>query len=53
MTEKQDETTEQSDFDYYMPGMPSLSTTPGRVERFLTNLVRRRGPVYVRVRRHS
>ncbi|MFB6219238.1 MAG: hypothetical protein ABEH77_08715 [Halobacteriaceae archaeon] len=27
----------------YLPAMPSLSTTPGRVERFLTTLLRRRG----------
>lgn len=51
MTEQRDKTTEQSDFDYYMPGMPNLSKTAGRVERFVSNLLRRRGPVYVRVRR--
>ncbi|WP_251343026.1 hypothetical protein [Haloplanus halophilus] len=27
----------------YLPGMPRLSNTPGRVERFLTRLFRRRG----------
>jgi hypothetical protein len=53
MAEKGDETTEQSEFEYYLPGMPSLSAAPGRVERFVTTLFRRRGPVYVRVRRQS
>lgn len=27
----------------YLPGMPQLSAEPGRVERFLTTLFRRRG----------
>jgi hypothetical protein len=35
----------------YLPGMPSLSTTPGPVERFLTRLFRRRGGLRVVRRR--
>lgn len=27
----------------YMPGMPMLSSEPGRFERFVANLLRRRG----------
>jgi len=53
MEQNGDETTEQSEFEYYLPGMPSLSTAPGRVERFLTGLFARHTPVYVRVRRNS
>jgi len=53
MMEERDETAEQSEFEYYIPGMPSVSATPGRVERFVTKLLRRRGPVHVRVRRQS
>jgi len=53
MAENRDESTEQSEFEYYLPGMPSLSAAPGHVERFVTKLFRRRGPVYVRVRRQS
>ena len=53
MTEKRNETAEQSEFEYYIPGMPAVSATPGRVERFVTKLLRRRGPVHVRVRRQS
>lgn len=37
--------TEPTDFVNYLPGMPPLSTAPGRVERFLTRLFRRRGGV--------
>jgi hypothetical protein len=51
MVEKRDETTEQSEFEYYLPGMPSLSAGAGRVERFLTGLFARHQPIYVRVRR--
>ncbi len=29
----------------YMPGMPTLSNEPGRIERFLATLFRRRGPL--------
>lgn len=35
----------------YLPGMPRLSTTPGRFERFVKNLFRRRGGLRV-VRRN-
>jgi len=33
------------EFVNYMPSMPTLSSEPGRVERFLANLFRRRGPL--------
>jgi hypothetical protein len=38
--------------DVYLPAMPSLSAARGRVERFVTNLFRRRGELrkVVRVR---
>lgn len=39
------------EFVNYMPGMPTLSRTPGRVERFLTGLVRRRRVGALRVGR--
>jgi hypothetical protein len=42
-TTDRDATTEPTDFVNYLPGMPRLSTVPGRVERFLTRLFRRRG----------
>ncbi|MFB6101137.1 MAG: hypothetical protein ABEJ73_01055 [Haloplanus sp.] len=35
--------TEQFGRDYYLPGTPSPSVTPGPVEKFLTCLFRRRG----------
>jgi hypothetical protein len=42
--ERTDERDERSaEFDYYLPGMPTPSTSPGRVERFLKRLFRRRG----------
>lgn len=37
----------------YMPGMPTLSAEPGRVERFLTRLFRRRGALRPVVRDRS
>lgn len=43
-SERQDDDTEDK-FVNYMPGMPRLSSEPGRVERFLTRLFRRRGPL--------
>jgi len=33
----------EDEFVNYMPGMPKLSNEPGRIERFLTRLFRRRG----------
>ncbi len=51
MAENQDETTQMSEFDYYIPGMPSVSAEPGRVEQFLSGLFARHTPIYVRVRR--
>lgn len=44
---------DQSDFVNYLPGMPRLSTSPGRVERFLTRLFRRRGGLRVVLRRRD
>lgn len=42
--ERNDERSERSaEFDYYLPGMPNPSASPGRVERFLKRLFRRRG----------
>lgn len=41
---------EQHEIKHYLPGMPRLSTEPGRVERLLTNLFRRRGGVRIVVR---
>lgn len=41
-TEGRDE-ADREPFVNYMPGMPTLSTEPGRVERFLARLLRRRG----------
>ena len=35
----------EDEFVNYMPGMPTLSSEPGRVERFLAKLFRRRGPL--------
>jgi hypothetical protein len=42
---------DEAEFDYYLPGMPSLSSGPGRVEQFLTRLFRRRGGLKVVYRR--
>jgi hypothetical protein len=44
---------DHSDFVNYLPGMPRLSGSPGRVERFLTRLLRRRGGLRVVVRRRD
>jgi len=33
------------EFVNYMPGMPKLSSDPGRIETFVTRLFRRRGPL--------
>lgn len=35
----------QAELINYMPGMPTLSSEPGRVERFIKTLFRRRGPL--------
>lgn len=51
MAAKVDQTSEQSEFDYYIPGMPSLSDAPGRFERLWNKLFSRQEPIYVRVRR--
>lgn len=45
------ETAEQSERDYYLPGVSALSGGPGPVGRFLTSLFRRRGGLRVVVRR--
>jgi len=34
---------EQADLAYYLPGTPTVSSKPGRVERFVRKLFRRRG----------
>lgn len=47
----QRQTDDQTVFENYLPGMPAVSGEPGRVERFLTRLFRRRGTFDVRVRR--
>ncbi|SEH57131.1 hypothetical protein SAMN05192561_10841 [Halopenitus malekzadehii] len=39
------------DFENYLPGSPQPSTEPGRLERFLTRLFRRRGGLRVVYRR--
>lgn len=44
MTER-DTGSREDKFVNYMPGMPTLSSDSGRIERFLTNLFRRRGPL--------
>lgn len=41
-SQRSDDATEETLVNY-MPGMPSPSTQPGRVERFLASLFRRRG----------
>lgn len=41
---------ERPDIGTYLPAMPRLSSEPGRVERFLTNLFRRRGGLRVVLR---
>ncbi len=51
MATKHAETSEQSDIENYIPGMPSMSDTPGRVERLWNSLFSRSQPIYVRVRR--
>ena len=51
-SQTEDESNEHIAPDVYLPAMPSLSATRGRVERFVTNLFRRRGELrkIVRVR---
>jgi len=41
--ESRESGTEESGFDYYLPGTPTVSSGSGRIERFLTRLFRRRG----------
>lgn len=41
---------ERSDTKYYLPAMASHSSEPGRVERILTTIFRRRGEVALLVR---
>lgn len=48
-----DVSEDQFDFVNYLPGMPRISTSPGRVERFLTRLFRRRGGLRVVLRRRG
>jgi hypothetical protein len=42
---------DQPVFEGYLPGTPLFSGEPGRIERFLTRLFRRRGTYRVRLRR--
>lgn len=44
-------TADEPQFVNYLPGMPQLSREPGRIERFLTRLFRRRGGLRVVYRR--
>lgn len=50
-----DSTNRQPDdeptFENYLPGMPRMSTGPGRVERYLSQLFRQRGSYRIRLRR--
>lgn len=45
--------TDESGFDYYLPGTPTVSSDPGRIERFVTRLFRRRGGLRPIVRRRE
>lgn len=40
-----------AEFEYYLPGMPSLSAGPSRVEQFLKQLFRQRGEYRLVARR--
>lgn len=42
---------EQTAFNNYLPGMPAVSEEPGRIERLLKRVFRRRGAFGLRVRR--
>lgn len=42
---------DETEYEYYMPGMPSPSSEPGLVEKFMTRLFRRRGGLKVVYRR--
>ncbi|WP_170938283.1 MULTISPECIES: hypothetical protein [unclassified Halorubrum] len=44
-TSKRQKNGAEDEFVNYMPGMPKLSSEPGRIERFVTRLFRRRGPL--------
>jgi len=43
MEENDARTSSTDEFVNYMPSMPAVSSEPGRVERFLQTLFRRRG----------
>ena len=45
------DSTEREERKYYLPGMPRASADPGRVERFVTDLLRQRGGYEAVVRR--
>lgn len=55
MTETMDGRGDEStdEFVNYLPGMPRMSREPGRVGRFLVELVRRRRVGALRVRGHG
>lgn len=42
---------DQSDVEIYIPAMPTLSSTVGRIETGVKSLLRRRGAVMVRIKR--
>ncbi|MEF8885738.1 MAG: hypothetical protein V5A44_11540 [Haloarculaceae archaeon] len=44
-------TDDQPSLENYLPAGPKPSSEPGRVERFVTNLLRRRGDYRLVVRR--
>lgn len=49
----QDDTASQDAIVNYLPGMPKLSSDPGRIERFLGKLLERRGELRPVVRRRD
>jgi hypothetical protein len=51
MEARTDESATQSESEFYLPGMPKLTSEAGRVERFLGNLLRQRGRYRVRLSR--
>jgi hypothetical protein len=50
-SDEQTGSTERSEMDYYLPGTYGPTDRPGRIERFVTNLFRRRGGLRAVVRR--
>jgi hypothetical protein len=46
-----DDANAEADVEFYLPGMPNLSTQVGRIESVVKSLVRRRGGLLVRYSR--